>query len=186
MQTFNHAVDLIGREYNSTVRQNRVKNVLSTLRLQDQLDETGDAGEALTKVYKIITKLAPQVPMSHRGGAHKIEFLRNAVIGCEWATEPLSRISTHGLTFQQLYGELEAAHQMSKEARLAILRDNVRSRSLKPDEDESKFSGIKFSGQGRYAYRHNGKGSRASQRQAKRPFDPLQVMGCFNCGDPTT
>ena len=51
---------------------------------------------------------SPQVPISHRGNAHRIEFLRNAVVGYEWATEPLSRIAPQGLPFQELYGELAA------------------------------------------------------------------------------
>ncbi len=125
VQTFNHAVELIEQEYNSSVRPNRVKNVLNTLRLQGKLGENQEEGEALAKVYKIISKLAQQVPNSHRGNAHKIEFLRNAVVKCDWATEPLSRIATHNLSFQQLYGELEAAHQLDKEAKLAVLRDKL-------------------------------------------------------------
>jgi len=70
--TFNHAIMLIGNEYNSMVRQNRVKNVLSTLRLQQHIGEDGDEGKALANIYRIITKLAPQVPQSHRGNAHKV------------------------------------------------------------------------------------------------------------------
>ena len=49
----------------------------------------------------------------------------NAVVGNEWATEPLSRISTGNLTFLQLYSELEAALQLNKEAELAKLRNGV-------------------------------------------------------------
>ena len=104
--TYNQAIDLIRQEYNSVVRQNRVKNVLNQLRLQEKLGDNQDEREAPAKLYKIITKLSLQVPPSHRGNAHKIQFLRNAVVGCEWATEPLSRIATHNLSFQQLYGEL--------------------------------------------------------------------------------
>ena len=104
VNTYNHAIDLIGQEYNSVVPQNRVKNVLNQIRLQEKLGDNQDEGEALAKVYKIITKLSAQVPPSHWGNAHKIEFLRNAVVGCEWAAEPLSRIATHNLSFQQLYG----------------------------------------------------------------------------------
>ena len=38
VQTLNRAVDLIEQEHNSTVRQNRVKNVLSNIRLHDKLN----------------------------------------------------------------------------------------------------------------------------------------------------
>lgn len=71
-QNFYHAVDMIAQEYNSIVRQNRVKNLLNTLRRQDKLSESQDEGEALAKVSKIITKVSPQVPPSHRVKAHKI------------------------------------------------------------------------------------------------------------------
>ena len=57
--TFQQAIELIGKEYNYIVRQNRVKNVLNQLRLNDKLGESTDKGEALAKVYKIITKLSP-------------------------------------------------------------------------------------------------------------------------------
>lgn len=107
VNTFNRAVELIGNGYNSIARQNRVKNVLNQLRLQDRVDEGRDEGEALAKVCKIIIKLSPQVPASHLGYAHKIEFLRNAFVGREWATEPLSRIATHNLSFEPLYGNLK-------------------------------------------------------------------------------
>lgn len=66
---------MIGEECILIVRQNRVKNVLKTLRLQGKLDETQDEGAALVKVCKINTKLSPQVPLYHHGSAYDIEFL---------------------------------------------------------------------------------------------------------------
>ena len=125
VQTFNHAVEPIGREYNSSLRQNRVKNLLNTLRLKDKLGENQDEGEAVAMVYKIIAKLAPLFPTCHRGNAHKIEFLHNAVVRPHWAAEPLSRTANHNLSFQKLYGELEAVHQLDKDAKLAVPRDKV-------------------------------------------------------------
>lgn len=87
---FNEAIRLIGNEYNSIVRQNRVKNHLAGLRLSKYTSEALDELASLEKVYKLITKLSPQVPTSHGDEAHKIEFLRNATVGYSWATEPLS------------------------------------------------------------------------------------------------
>eukprot|EP00171_Calliarthron_tuberculosum_P023645 IDg23645t1 len=95
VNNFNQAVQVIENEYNSVVRQNRVKTYLSTLRLSKFVTDGTDELSALEKVYKLITKLSPQVPQSHRGEAHKIEFLRNSTVGFAWATEPLSRIATH-------------------------------------------------------------------------------------------
>ncbi|GAB0492781.1 hypothetical protein MMPV_004051 [Pyropia vietnamensis] len=123
--TFAQAVDMVSAEYNSIVRQDRVKNYLSGLRLSSFVKDGTDVTAALEKTYKTISKLAPQVPRSHHGESYKVEFLRNAVVGNSWATEPLSRIATHRLTFQQLYGELEAALHLHNEARLAVMRDEV-------------------------------------------------------------
>lgn len=89
---------------------------------------------ALAKVYKLITKLSRQVPASYRGDAHKIEFLRNAAVGYPWSQEPLSRVATHGLSFQMLYGYLEPALQLYNEAKLAIAPDSASS--LSPMKEE--------------------------------------------------
>ena len=67
---------MIEAEYNSAVRQNRVKNHLNSLRLNQYVAEGVEASEALGKLYKVITKLSPQAPKSHRGDAHRVEFLR--------------------------------------------------------------------------------------------------------------
>ena len=134
--TFDQAVELIDKEYNSIVHQNRVKDVLNQLRLKDKMRENNDEGEALAEAYKIITKLSPQVPTSHTGNAHKDELLRNAVVGCEWATVPLSRIATYNLSFQQLYRELESACLLNKEAKMAVLRNNIM-----PTRKEDRYDG---------------------------------------------
>ena len=192
INTFAEAVRMIGEEYNSLVRQNRVKNHLTGLRITKYTDNNLDELEALERVYKTITKLSPQVPASHRSEAHKIEFLRNSVIGQPWATEPLSRIATHELSFQQLYGELEAALHLSREAKLANLRDRVICTTSKPaDEDIGQVPGILFQGPGRYANSRKFVGDNrdgteyprsGATNAAKR--SPLNMMGCFNCDSP--
>ena len=138
----------------------------------------------------MITKLSRQGPASHRGDAHKVEFLRNAVVGSGWSHEPLSRVATHGLSFQQLYGELEAALQLQKEAKQAMLRDAAtKTKDLGYDDE---VPGILFAGQTRYA-KHPSRnrffrGSRGFSTPSSRPrtsFDPLSIQGCFNCEDKT-
>lgn len=169
--SFDHAINLIDEEYNSIVRQNRVKNYLNSLRITDFISSTTDEAAALSKVYKAILKLSRQVPLSHRGDAHRIEFLRRAVLGQDWARDPLSRIATNSLSFQALYGELDAAAQLDKESKLAAkITNSQRSTS-------DAIIPINFSGQGRY---RNGN---ASNRN-KKGFNPLSITGCFNCGDP--
>lgn len=177
--TYEQAVGMIEAEYNSPVRQSRVKNYLNSLRMHDFIGDKTDSAAALAKVYRTILKLSRQVPTSHKGDAHRIEFLRCAVVGYDWSREPLSRVATCGLSFQQLYGELEAAVQLEKESKIAKLRDratdNARDRS-----DEAVA--INFAGQGRYNYpRHQ---VHTKKDMQKKKHDPLTVMGCFNCDDP--
>ncbi len=105
-----------------------------------------------------------KLPQSHRGDAHKIEFFRNATVGCTWETEPLSRIATHGLTVQQLYGELEAAPHLQREAQIAVMRDSATRTTKRSDGAEQKVPGILYQGQGRYLNRQNGLGARSQRR----------------------
>ena len=87
-----------------------MKNFLNSLRMSKYVWEGMDIAVALEKVYKRILKLARQVPLAHRGDAHKVEYFSSAVAGYVWATEPLARVATSGLNLQQLYGELESEH----------------------------------------------------------------------------
>ena len=81
--SFNQAVDIIESEYNPKVRQTKVKNYFNTLRLTKFISEGLQVSEALAKVHNVINKLARQALASHRGEAHKIEFLHHAVVGYE-------------------------------------------------------------------------------------------------------
>lgn len=61
------------------------------------------------------------MPHSHHGDAKKVGFLCNVVVVNMRAAEPRNRISTHRLTFQQLYGKFEAASHLKRQARLTVL-----------------------------------------------------------------
>lgn len=63
--------------------------------------------EALVETYRTVAKASKLLPPSHPGEAHRVNYLRGAVVGYFWAREPLSRIPTARLVFQQLYGELQ-------------------------------------------------------------------------------
>ena len=117
--SYQQAICRIENEYNSSVRQARVQNYLNNLRISNFTAEGLDKSAALCKIYKVVTKLSMQRPISNRGDDHRVAFLRNAVVGSSWSHEPLSRVATHSLTFQR-YGELEAALQPQREAKQAI------------------------------------------------------------------
>ena len=123
--------------------------------------------DALAKVYKSIIELSGQAPRSHQGDSHKVEFRRNAVVGTPWPSEPLRRVATHQLTFQQLYAELEAALQLQKETKMAMLRDCPQlGRRTLPEDDSAR---IMYAGQGRY---YHGKAGCSQMKQCpqKRTF----------------
>lgn len=111
--------------------------------------------------------MSRHVPPSHRGDAHKIEFLRAAVIGNAWATKPLSRIATKHVSFQSLYDKLEIAVQINRESKAAVARENINDNS----KTTSSPHILNFSGQGR-AY-----GQRYNKNLKKRS----KTRACFNC-----
>ena len=111
--------------------------------------------------------------MTHRGNAHKIELVRNAVVEYEQVTETLSRIATHLLSFQQLYGELKSALQLYKESKLVILRDSMGSKKGHVDVHESRIARMLYAGQGKHALRNKGRGYRINSKRTERGVNPL-------------
>ena len=195
--SFQQAVSILEKEYNSPVRQTRVKNYLNSLRVSSYITQGVESSAALSKIHKSVIKLSRQAPRSHQGDAHKVEFLCNAIVGMPWSNEPLSRVATHNLTFQKLYAELEAALQLDKEAALANLRDSAEQRRRSPVPENT--TGVLYTGQDRYMNDPTGlrrtfakplrpfhkEPNRSSHpfEQRKARFDPLSVVqGCFNCG----
>ena len=187
---------MLEEEYNSPVRQTRVKNYLNSLRVTSFVAEGKETSDALALTYKSIIKFSRQAPRSHQGDAHNVEFLRNAVVGMPWSSEPLSRVATHQLTFQKLYSELEAALQLDKESKLAIIRDRAQLDQRRGPHDRS--TSILYTGQGRYYNNSSYPSERnltsthlcftgrafksPSMSKPKGKFNPLSVSGCFNCG----
>lgn len=137
--------------------------------------------KALTSTYQEVLTGSKLLPPSHSGEAFRMEYLRDAVVGYEWATEPLSRVSTHKLGFQKLYGELQAALFQDQEAKRAGLQDAASGIATEADADEEV--GTYYQRQGRYERKHVGVGTRAAGTTT-RQFNPLSIMGCFKCDDP--
>lgn len=108
-----------------------------------------------------------QVLDSNRGDAHKIAFLRKALIECVWPKEFLSLIATAGLSFQQLYAELEITAQLERETVDAACLKTV-SRPLSVDT----LATTNFMGQAKNA---------RGKRNFKRNFS-VKKRSCVNCG----
>lgn len=100
------------------------------------------------------------------------------MVGYDWATEPLSRITTHSLNVQQLYGELESALSLHREARLATVHDSVTMRLNMANERE--LPDIFYQGQGCYLNQHKYLRNRPpplkKQAEKDKKFDPLKII----------
>lgn len=86
--------------------------------------------------------------------------------------EPLSRLATNHLSFQQLYGELKAAFQLHKKLRIVTLRDEA-SESIREKKDT--VVGVNYAQLRRYSGR-----PKMAERGSKS-HHPLSISGCFNC-----
>eukprot|EP00170_Pyropia_yezoensis_P002754 contig_11560_g2759 len=178
--TLAQAVDVVSTKYNSIVRQGREKNYLSSLRLSSFVNDETNVTAAPEKTQNTISKLAPQVHRTHHGESYEVEFLRNAVVGNNWATEPLSCVATHLRTFQQLYGALEAALYLRNKAPLAVMGTEV---GHGPWKLEDKVQGILFAGHGRYGRKKKSVAKRFDSSKSNGGCDPLFPIGCFNSDD---
>eukprot|EP00170_Pyropia_yezoensis_P002749 contig_11548_g2754 len=84
---------MVGAEYNSIVRQDRVKNYLPGLRLSAFVKDGTDILATLEKTYKTISELAPQVPRSHHGESYKFDECAHLVIAIKAAKRKLEDYS---------------------------------------------------------------------------------------------
>lgn len=81
--------------------------------------------------------MSRQRPPSHRGDAHHVDFLKQAVIEYSYSLEPLQRVSFQNCSFQHLYSELEAALLLRKENELKVVRSSVTHKSIDKEDDIS-------------------------------------------------
>ena len=71
--------------------------------------------QALTKIVSHIDKLSPQCPPDFRQDAHKLSFLRAAVIGKPWAKVPITKADSGGISWNEFVTDLHAAISLETE-----------------------------------------------------------------------
>lgn len=183
-QTFEEANQMMRNEFNSLTRQNRCRAQLQRLRLAHVMrKEKLDTVSALEFIRDFIAKLAGQCPREYREEAHKSEYLSDAVMGNQWATQCLATSRIEGWSFQRLYTALDAAFMHHEQCELARKRDGKMS-DIK-DQWPASPIGTFYEGQSVYG-RPRKPGSKSSA-----PFVPgMSTRGsrgqrlCFNCGEP--
>lgn len=75
------AVDMIKNGYNSPVRRNQIETFLSTLRAGCYVPTVIKETKEFQKISRVITKMAREVPSSHREEARGTELLHKAAVG---------------------------------------------------------------------------------------------------------
>lgn len=175
------AVKCIPSEYHSAVHQSQAQNTLGSLRMANLVAKGLYEKEALMETYRTVAKVSRLLPSSHQREAHRVHFLRIAVVGYSCSTAPLSRTPTAQLCFQQLYGELQSAFFLSEEARHAVIQNSAVSAQTTAISSETMD--VLCSGLCWYANNPKGKGDRDGGNASIR-FNPLSLMGSFNCYKP--
>lgn len=78
--------------------------------------------------------------------------------------ERLHKIATLNMSFQDLYSEHEAKHQLNKKVTIEILRDNVGLDWNQADYGKSIIAGIVYEGRGRLAFWSKGRHRQQNRR----------------------
>jgi hypothetical protein len=109
--TFAEANRMMQAEFSSKTRQNRVKKQLDALRVSKLVAKGKPIAEALEFVREEITKKSDQGPPTHRDEAHRVEYMKKAVLGMPWAKETLTRCTNAdpAWTLKDLHGHLDSA-----------------------------------------------------------------------------
>jgi hypothetical protein len=192
---------MMSKEFNSITRQEKVKNQLHSLKLHHFVELKGmTANEALDHIQAKINAMLPQCPKEFNHDSYKRDLLRAAVVGNRWASEPISRCTSNGSTFQEMFQALHSSlHQHEEEirARRTFSRMHADNR-YHPYKDTRTTAPRKilYTGQGRYGNPRT-PGSRSS---APRPVSAMVVgttkVGknglnlrgepklCFSCSSP--
>lgn len=116
---------MVGREYNSSVCKTPVKSYLNIILVSEFVSDGTKISVALVNIYELILKYSRQISDFHCGDERITKFLCWSLIGCSWSNEPLFRVTTDRLSFQQSYGDLEYMLQLNMKAHLVTLRNRA-------------------------------------------------------------
>ena len=179
--SYNEVIQIIEREFNSVSRQNRIVGYLRNLRINKFLGKNENLNDALEKVHEEISKLTPQGPEHNRSERHRIEYLRDSVIGHSWAREACSRATAGHLGYQEFYAQLEAAIQLQREEKIGRLRDegSIKFDSFSgPNSGLENPSGTYYTGQSRYGRDPRRRNGRPNYGRGNNY--PRKIV-CFGC-----
>jgi len=182
--TYEAACAKIRERFLSPVHQGRAKNFLQLLLMSDFVAKGLSEADALEETYKLVARVSKMVPLAFNGDTHRSNILQSAVIGYSWAMHPLSRMDTHTISLQDVYGELNAALSPQQDSASTMACDRApASSSAGVDTGPS----VLYGGQARYGAAKTAVGSRISSSRGitKSTRGGLRHGTCFGCSDPS-
>lgn len=117
VDTFESACTLTRKHFNPENTQTRIKDELSTLRLEDFSKKEGSTRGGLKKLIAYIRDKSALCPESHRHESHRVDFLKEAIIGNDWADSILSKVDNN-TSYQSLGNDLLKKLQFEEKKKL--------------------------------------------------------------------
>ena len=178
--TYADACSRVRSRFLSPVDQERAKNDLQRLRMSDFVAKGMSEKAALDETFKVVERMSKKVPKGFDSDQHRANLLRSAVLGPQWAKQPLSGLGAGAVGFQDLYRQLQAALALDNDSDAAALRDRASAR-----DGGVAAAGVFYNGQGRYGVANTGVGNRAPFRPGgdRKMTGSARTGGCWNCGD---
>ena len=163
-------VTLKDNQYNYISRRNRIEIYLNGLRNLQFINAKTNVSDALENLYAKISQFAPQGTLHCRLPGNKVAYLRKAVIGHSFASEPISSAAARGYEYQELLSKLESSIQLEREQKSAQMLLNPLAKIA--SRNGSDAEPIFFQGQANYG----------KDKFQHRVHFKDEDVGCFNCG----
>ena len=137
--SFSEIEKLMNAEYNSNSRQIQFHRLFASLRIDEIKEEKNLSShqETLKDIIQTIDKLVPQCPPTFRSGDNKINFLRKAVIGQEWAKLAIANVDSGDVSWGQFTTNLHAAMSLRKEMEETEEKKSFYNSNQEVDESNS-------------------------------------------------
>ena len=179
--TFDEMVLTMRNEFESDARRLQVHLTLRQLKIDkiiEQKEEVSDDSEALNWLVKFINKLTPQCPEGFKSEENKIQYLRDAVVARDWASLPISQVTSSKYAFNYFVSTLRKALQFSDERKLHEISSKTHFQQYGREPKSVKKFGNRY-GTRNVAMTHLENGPRAK-------LNPLgkdkRRMKCHLCG----
>ena len=115
---FQEIVNIMRWRYSSETRKLQIQFEMDSLDITVHIHDNDikKARIGTTRIIDRINSLAPQLPAGFGDDAHKIRYLRRAVMGQYWAQTPISHIARSRYSFVQFITALEESLQIIEES----------------------------------------------------------------------